>query len=143
MSVAATALICLALNVYHEARGESIEGQRAVAAVTMNRAEGEASQVCNEVFRYHQFSWTDSLKTGRKHSIARRQAVAFKQLPKKTDRSWVVAQDVARMALAGKIKFAKDITFYHTLDVAPAWSKSAQFKVATVIGEHKFYRKVV
>lgn len=32
-----TALVCLAHNIYHEARGEEIEGQLAVANVTMNR----------------------------------------------------------------------------------------------------------
>ena len=30
-------LICLALNVYYEARGESLAGKYAVAEVTMNR----------------------------------------------------------------------------------------------------------
>ena len=30
---------CLARNVYYEARGESLEGQKAVALVTLNRVE--------------------------------------------------------------------------------------------------------
>ena len=32
---------CLALNVYHEARGESRSGQYAVATVTMNRVQSD------------------------------------------------------------------------------------------------------
>ena len=32
-------LACLALNIYHEARGESIEGQIAVSQVVMERVK--------------------------------------------------------------------------------------------------------
>ena len=50
---------CLATNIYHEARGESIIGQKAVAFVTMNRAKSGKypSNVCNVVFQKGQFSW--------------------------------------------------------------------------------------
>ena len=34
-----TALICLALNIYHEARDQTTAGQLAVAEVTLNRVE--------------------------------------------------------------------------------------------------------
>lgn len=36
-----TALLCLALTIFHESRGEPIEGQYAVAEVVLNRAEKE------------------------------------------------------------------------------------------------------
>ena len=32
-----TALVCLSLNIYHEAKNQSIVGQAAVAEVVMNR----------------------------------------------------------------------------------------------------------
>ena len=35
--ILSTALICLASNVYHEAKNQSIDGQIAVAEVVMNR----------------------------------------------------------------------------------------------------------
>ena len=35
----AEALMCMALNIYHEARNQSIVGQVAVAEVVMNRVE--------------------------------------------------------------------------------------------------------
>lgn len=58
---------CVARNIYHEARGESIEGQLAVANVTMNRVASPdfPDDPCEVV--YHdkgpkpwdcQFSWT-------------------------------------------------------------------------------------
>ena len=63
-----TALICLALNVYHEARGEAFEGKQAVASVTLNRARDRRfpNTVCDVVKqssrrkgrrRACQFSW--------------------------------------------------------------------------------------
>lgn len=53
-------LLCLALNIYSEARGEDPEGQLAVAQVTMNRVEHPAypDDVCAVVFQEDQFAWT-------------------------------------------------------------------------------------
>lgn len=53
---------CLAENIYHESRGESLQGQIAVGKVTMNRLEeGYASTVCGVVKQRSlngcQFSW--------------------------------------------------------------------------------------
>ena len=55
------AITCLALNLYHEARGEPEIGQWAVAQVTMNRAEHDPAKVCDTVFKPRQFSWTNPL----------------------------------------------------------------------------------
>jgi spore germination cell wall hydrolase CwlJ-like protein len=52
------ALLCLALNIHFEARGEPIEGQLAVAHVTINRAKENQTSICHEVFKKGQFSWT-------------------------------------------------------------------------------------
>ena len=53
-------ITCLAINIYFEARSEPIEGQVAVAWVTLNRrdAEGFRDTVCIVVHQYMQFSWT-------------------------------------------------------------------------------------
>jgi spore germination cell wall hydrolase CwlJ-like protein len=59
----ARALSCLALNVYHESRGEPVEGQLAVAHVTLNRAEssGHPDDLCAVVTEANgascQFGW--------------------------------------------------------------------------------------
>lgn len=52
------ALLCLALNIHFESRGEPIEGQLAVAHVTINRAKENRTSICHEVFKKNQFSWT-------------------------------------------------------------------------------------
>ena len=53
-------LNCLAQNVYHEARGEPINGQLAVAFVTLNRTEDNRfpDSICDVVYQRGQFSWT-------------------------------------------------------------------------------------
>jgi len=47
----AEALVCLALNVYHEAKNQSLIGQIAVAQVVMNRVKDERypNTVCEVV----------------------------------------------------------------------------------------------
>ena len=53
-------MVCMARNIYHEARGEDYEGQLAVGYVTINRTEaaGFGSTICQTVYQDGQFSWT-------------------------------------------------------------------------------------
>lgn len=54
----ASSILCLALTLYHEARGEPLKGQEAVAEVVLNRAEKRDKSVCQVVYEPYQFSWT-------------------------------------------------------------------------------------
>lgn len=56
------AILCLAMNIYHEARGEPEPGQWMVAAVTINRVASDRypDTVCSVVSQHRQFSWTQS-----------------------------------------------------------------------------------
>jgi len=60
MELITSAIMCMALNIYNEARGEPLAGQYAVAQVTMNRVEDPrwANTVCGVVYQPAQFSWT-------------------------------------------------------------------------------------
>ena len=131
--IVATAALCLALNIFHEARSESIPGQYAVALVTMNRAEGDPKQVCQEVFKRRQFSWTNrgvtKVRGGWKFSA---------KLDPKDEYAWSLAQKVAAHTLAGKmLDFTHGSTFYHTTKVKPIW-RLAMTRTKT-IGNHRFY----
>ena len=59
-----TALICLALNIYHESRNQSVAGQVAVGETTMNRVAHKhyPNNVCDVVYQKGKkscaFSWT-------------------------------------------------------------------------------------
>jgi len=50
------ALFWLTLTIYHEARGESVKGQKAVAKVILNRAKKHNWPVSNVVLSRKQFS---------------------------------------------------------------------------------------
>ena len=58
--LAESELECLAKNIYFEARGEPVEGQFAIAYVTLNRVDDERwpDSICDVVYQRSQFSWT-------------------------------------------------------------------------------------
>ena len=55
----AEAIVCLALNVYHEARDQPFKGQIAVAQVVMNRVHDDRypDDVCSVVKQGQTYSW--------------------------------------------------------------------------------------
>ena len=118
-----TALMCLALNVYHEARGESDVGQKAIAHVTLNRAEHE-SNICPTVYEKGQFSWTKHKKN------------------KKVDKDsqdWKRAFEIAKQVLNHKTHDpTHGATHFHHPKVKPNWRKT--LKKTTKIGNHVFYK---
>lgn len=117
---------CLAMNIYHEARGERIEGQIAVAHVTLNRVKHDnfPDTICDVVYQNKQFSWTFLIKD-----------------PKpKEDRAWKRAQVIARDVMIGNTVDPSDgATFYHANYVNPFWAKDKSMSVSKVIGVHVFY----
>ncbi len=134
---------CLALAIYHEARGEPEAGQRAVAAVILNRVSSTRypASVCEVVYQNAQrlnscqFSFACDGKpddAGDGNRIVRE--------------SWVKANLVARTALARLQSgdLAEDlpasVLYYHSLAVSPSWARSMQ-RVAQ-IGEHVFYSEL-
>lgn len=142
-----TALLCLALNVYHEARSESFTGQVAVAEVTVNRAKRTGDSVCGIVTAYKQFSWLNNDFTpiwkwdkGRKVVVGEKLAPDWRKRNKPTDAgSWNTAVLAAKIALYGLAKDpTRGSTYYHATYVNPKWKHE---KVRVVqIGKHIFYR---
>lgn len=129
-----TAALCMALNIYHEARSEPLVGQHAVAQVTFNRAGRDPNKVCDEVFKPKQFSWANSLTSVKGAERAER---AQKFMPK-DNKAWTLAKSVAMHTVAGHVQdFTKGARFYHTKAVKPIWRH--EFKLVAVIGQHKFY----
>lgn len=117
---------CLAMNIYHEARGESIAGQIAVAQVTMNRVAHKdwPETVCKVVYQKKQFSWTHTIKD---------------HTPYNND-AWKTAIDIAKKVYADdEDDYVHGAVFYHADYVEPYWAKS--YEEVTRIGTHIFYRK--
>lgn len=118
------ALLCLALNIYHEARGEPAAGQIAVAIVTMNRANWEAREVCPVVYAHRQFSWTRNLN---------------KQTPVESA-AWTRAKKIAHRVIDGKHEDkTQGATHFHERTVKPVWRHSLKHTIT--IGRHVFYKE--
>jgi N-acetylmuramoyl-L-alanine amidase len=117
---------CLALNIYHEARGEPAEGQIAVAHVTLNRVESRRfpNNICDVVWQSRQFSWTHDGRSDTPRDAA----------------AWDTAQRIADIAInwhsVGE-DFSYSALFYHADYVTPYWSYI--FEPTVTIGVHIFY----
>ena len=135
-----TALLCLALNVYHEARGEPIEGQKAVAQVTMNRAEYDKKNICTVVFQPYQFEWANPITTTK--STAARTKAANRLMPDLDSREWQTAKWIASRAISGKMSdIVGDADHFlnpKTVKRMPRFAR--EFDKVAVIGNHTFYR---
>ncbi|HYI64238.1 MAG TPA: cell wall hydrolase [Allosphingosinicella sp.] len=125
-------LECLAQAVYYEARGESDDGQRAVAQVVLNRVRHPAypNSVCGVVYQGSgrstgcQFSFTcdGSMNAGIEPY------------------AWDRARRIADAALAGAVYRPVGLaTNYHTTAINPYWAPS--LVPQTVVSAHIFYRR--
>jgi N-acetylmuramoyl-L-alanine amidase len=119
---------CIAIAVYHEARGETLEGQLAVAKVIMNRAASGKypSTWCQVVKQPWQFSFVNP-RTGYMPSVDQASA------------SWRKALGVTRLAVANAVESVPDeCLWYHADYVAPSWGR--RLTKVDKIGAHIFYR---
>lgn len=117
---------CLATAVYFEARGESLEGQLAVARVVINRASSG---------RYPP-DWCGVVKQPAQFSFVRHGE--FPSADTNCE-AWRKAEAVAELAAANIVpSVGPDVLWYHADYVAPAWRHSLQ--QAEQIGAHIFYR---
>ncbi|MQX37458.1 cell wall hydrolase [Roseospira navarrensis] len=128
-------LICLALNDYWEARGESTRGRVAVAQVVLNRARDPRfpASICGVVTenrstkpRLCQFSWNCDGRSDTPHEAA----------------AWRASVLLAKSLLM-RNNAISDLTggalWYHNRHVDPGWSGRLEF--ATRVGDHYFYRE--
>lgn len=134
--IVATALTCLALNIFNEARSEPIMGQYAVAMVTINRAQA-GQGVCRETFKTKQFSWTVGVKATEQGWHIPKPLRPNLDNPLEAH-AWWRARVIARTALAGRMPdFTYGSMHYHATYVRPAWARAMQ--PVKRIGKHVFY----
>ena len=112
------ATLCLAGNIYFEARGEPLEGQILVAEVTMNIADG--GDICETVFEDGEFSWTND------ENLVIEEPEAF-------SKAFALAQEILEK---GCIICTK-ATNFHTRDTKPYWAE--HMTLVGVYGNHLFY----
>jgi len=114
-------ILCLALNIYFEARGESDVGQIAVTHVVLNRSKIKKRSLCEEVYSPYQFSWTNGINLP----------------PIPNSRAWIDVQYNAQLAYQ-KPDPTGGALWYHRHDISPwwVWNKT----VTKRIGNHIFYK---
>lgn len=116
---------CLAVNTYHEARGENVFGKLMVADVVLNRVENKRypNSICDVVKQKYQFSWFND-----KSSIIE---------PK--DPEYRAIKNLCINMILNKHHrgVSQGSLFYHTTAISPKWSKA--MSVNLVVGNHIFY----
>lgn len=124
---------CIALAVFHEARGETYRGQQAVAHAILNRVESPKypKTACGVVYQKiagrHQFSFFSKGAAG--------------LVPRQRDMGlWQKAMEIAKAALRGETDPINGaIAFYNPrIGNAGKWARSAAYSIR--IGAHVFFR---
>ena len=140
MAILETAFMCMALNIYHEAKNQSMLGQIAVGQVVMNRVEDTRfpDNVCDVVTQAVTYKGTD------KPVLHKCQFSWYcdgqKDEPLYHSEEWWNAQEYASIVLSGTIALdvTEGATHYHATYVRPAWAKTKTR--TTRIDRHIFYR---
>ncbi len=130
---------CLAVGIYFEARGESIEGQLAVAQVILNRVASDAypDTICGVVYQ------NDHRRNGCQFSFAcdgKDDAITehakFEQI--KGYAAWILASGIRAHAGSPFVLASLGTsTHYHSDYVSPGWAK--RMTMTGRIGRHYFY----
>lgn len=120
--------MCLAKNIFFEARGTDIEEMVRIINVTSNRVKASGKSYCKIVYEHAQFSWTMDLI---RHNIS-------KLVHNFGDsKAWQEAQFLADYELArGFPDTTGGALYYHNYDVEPRWP----FKLTLASNYHKYYK---
>lgn len=124
-------VLVLALNIFHEARGECLEGQVAVTNVVFNRVKSKhyPNTIIEVVYQSKQFSWT--LKNDR-----------ISEIKKEID-SWIKCQQLAFIVYTSHKKdlISQQYLHYVNKNIVDRieWTKS--FSKRKIIGQHVFLTK--
>ncbi|MEZ5750854.1 MAG: cell wall hydrolase [Paracoccaceae bacterium] len=125
---------CLQEAIYHEARGEDIFGQFAVAEVILNRVDEPRfpNTVCGVV---HQ-------NANRRNACQFSYACNGRSRAMNDPRARQIAGAIAQIMLSGAPRELTDgATYFHTTGVRPSWSRS--FERTAQYGAHLFYRRPI
>ena len=138
--------ICLAQNIYHEARGEKVEGQIAVSNVVINRVESKQfpNDICSVVYQRNQIEIIDKV-------LKLLRIPAFCQFSwtcdpisndsYKDSESWKNSQSLAREIVQGAHDdLTNGATHYFNPKKVPSPYWANVYKRTTVIGNHHFYK---
>ena len=147
----AAGFLCLAMNVYHEAKNQPFEGQVAVAQVVINRVKDERfpNTICEVV---EQGPTYESWKTRNDASLSEKERVYWPVRNRcqfswycdgKSDKirekeAWKNAMMAAAIANSSRTEdITLGATHYHADYVTPEWASTKRKTIQ--IGDHIFY----
>lgn len=124
---------CLIEAAWHEARGESEDGIRAVMAVIQNRVHSRRypASYCAVIYQYRQFSYViEHKRIGKstKPVVKPSEMLKYRLIER-------LAVDTLQAKLDAPVP--PDVLWYHTHQVKPQWSKKK--KLVKVVGKHRFF----
>lgn len=116
-------VICLALNIYFEARDQDFDGQRMIAEVTMERVHRSnfPNTVCDVVWQPGAFSWTSDGKSDKPKDMV----------------AWAKAKGIAEDVILNGCSLCTGATYYHEAGITPYWAES--MVPVGRWGDHIFY----
>ena len=132
-------IMCLAMAIYFEARGEPMVGQVAVAQVIMTRVYDHRfpNKVCDVVKEGYYYSWDKSKPIRDKCQFSfwcdGKPEIVNDMV------AWGFAIDIAEATMEGYLyDTTSGATHYHAHYVSPSWSE--KFTRTVRINDHIFYR---
>jgi len=132
-------IMCLALNLYHEARDQPVVGQLAVGFSTLNRVKDERypDTICKVVKQARYNSW--DLKNPIRHRCQYSWFCDGMSDSPKNDKAMQEATILAARIYYGKVTdVSAGATHYHATYVNPYWAD--HMTVLFRIDDHIFYR---
>ena len=129
------AVLCLAQNIYHEARSQPIIEKIAISQVVLNRVSSRRypNTICAVIYQAKrkkfrvlkdlcQFSWYCDGKSDYPYDFD----------------SWTESVRVAALTMALKVDFTEGALNYHAVYVDPLWADDMEPTIR--IGSHRFYK---
>lgn len=129
-------IYALALNMYHEARGEGNDAMQLVGEVTLNRVKNPhfPNTVCGVVYQAKRNSQGKVIKNKCQFSWY---CDGRSDVPK-NNKLWSISKNIAKDLLANSIELlGTEATHYHAVSVKPYWAK--YYENLGVYGKHIFY----
>ncbi len=140
-------VVCMAQNIYHEARGDNYAGQLAVADVVLNRVADPRypDTICGVVKQAKLSKWW--LDQGKEVPIKHKCQFSWycdgKSDEITNETSWHDALSVSYTMIYSGVYtgITEGATHYHATYVDPYWASSNQMTLIGPIGDHIFYRR--
>ncbi len=122
---------CLAVNLYHESRGQSDTANIMVISTVLNRVEDRRypDDICEVVFQNKQYAWTSDGKSDEIKDLYQ-----YRRLYRLSEQALMHKDFVQNLS--------QSVTHYHSTTVNPYWVDSTRMEYVSTVDDHKFYRWV-